>query len=140
VTARRRAATARTADAGAAVVEFVLISVLLVMLLFAVLQLAVYVYARNIVAAAAADAAEYAARAGADPVLATGRARSLIAAGLNAADAAALPCAAAVGVDAVSGLPTTTVRCTGELPLLFSPLHLTLRIDVRSSALREGVP
>ena len=38
-------------DAGAAVVEFVLLAILLVMLLLAVLQVAVYFYARNVVAA-----------------------------------------------------------------------------------------
>ena len=45
----------RRADDGAAVVDFVLISTLLVFLLFAVLQVAVYFYARNVVAASAAD-------------------------------------------------------------------------------------
>jgi hypothetical protein len=54
-------------ERGAAVVDFVLMSVLLVMLLFAVLQVAVYFYARNVVAASAADAARYAAAEGVDP-------------------------------------------------------------------------
>ena len=41
----------REREAGAAAVEFVLISVLLVLLLFGVLQVAAFFYARNIVAA-----------------------------------------------------------------------------------------
>ena len=63
----------RERDDGAAVVEFVLVSVLLVLLLFGVLQVGVYFYARNIVAASAADAARYAAAAGVDPDAGAGR-------------------------------------------------------------------
>ena len=44
-------------DRGSGVVEFVLVVVLLVLLLFAVLQIAVWFYARSIVASATADAA-----------------------------------------------------------------------------------
>ena len=54
-------------DQGAAVIEFVMMIVLLVLVLFGVLQVAVYCYARNIVAAAAADGARYAASLGVDP-------------------------------------------------------------------------
>ena len=70
--------TTRQFDGGAAVIEFVMMSVLLVFLLFAVLQVAVYFYARNIVAASAADAARYAANAGVDPASGGPRADALI--------------------------------------------------------------
>ncbi len=120
--------------------DFVLISVLMVFLLFAVLQVAVFVYARNIVASAAADGARYGATAGVDPAAGGRRARALVADGLNAATADSVPCNASAGTDPGSGLPVTTVRCTGHLRALFLPLRLPLTIDVSSSALREGRP
>ena len=49
-------------------------------------------------------------------------------------------CHAALGRDDTSGLPITTVRCTGRVRLLFSPLAMPLTIDVRSSVLKEGRP
>lgn len=127
-------------DAGAAVVDFVLLAILLVLLLLAVLQVAVYFYARNVVAASAADGARYgaaegvAARAGGD------RARQLVSEGLDAADASAIRCVGVPGRDAASGLGVETVRCRGRIRLLFSPLHFPLTIDVTSSVLKEHVP
>ncbi len=59
--------------------------------------------------------------------------------GLDDADASGIHCSAQAARDGASGLPVTTVRCTGRVRLLFSPLHLPLHIDVRSSVLREGV-
>lgn len=121
-------------------VDFVLISVLLVFLLFAVLQVAVYFYARNVVAASAADAARFAAAAGVAPAAGTARANELITQGLGAAGASDIRCVTGVGLDAVSGLPVTTVHCTGRVRALLAPFDLPLRLDVRSSALREGFP
>lgn len=125
-------------DRGASVVDFVLISVLLVFLLFGVLQVAMYVYARNIVSAAAADAARYAAARGVDPAAGGGRAGQLIRQGLGAGAAARIPCAGAPAVDAASGLAVTTVHCRGRVPITFLPLQIPLWIDVRSAALTEG--
>jgi Flp pilus assembly protein TadG len=130
----------RGADAGAAVVDFVLVSVLLLLLLFAVLQVAVYFYARNVAASSAADAARFAAAEGVDPGQGAPRAEQLIRQGLDDADASALRCVSGARVDGGSGLPVTTVRCTGRLRLLFSPLGLPLTIDVRSSVLQERRP
>lgn len=126
-------------DSGAAVVDFVLVSVLLVMLLLGVLQTAIYFYARNVTAASAADAARYAAAEGVAANSGGPRAERLIHAGLDDADAAAIHCTGAAGVDRASGLATTTVHCAGRLRLLFLPLHLPLAVEVTSSALREGV-
>ena len=117
-----------------------MISVLLLFLLFAVLQVAVYFYARNVVAAAAADAARYAAAQGVDPAAGSARARDLIAAGLDDADTAAMHCTSRPGRDAGSGLEVTTVHCTGRLRLIFLPLGSPLTIDVTSSVLREHSP
>lgn len=130
----------RDRDSGAAVVDFVMMSVLLLFLLFAVLQVAVYFYARNIAAASTADAARYAAAEGVDPRAGGPRAQALIEHGLDSRDARALRCAGAAGRDAPSGLPVTTVRCQGRVRLLFLPLAVPLTIDVTSSVLREGAP
>ena len=130
----------RADDTGAAVVDFVLMSILLVMLLLAVLQTAVYFYARNVAAASAADAARYAAAEGIDARDGGPHAEQLIRAGLDDADASAIHCTGSPGRDATSGLPTTTVRCTGHLRLLFLPLHLPLTVDVTSSVLKEVEP
>jgi Flp pilus assembly protein TadG len=127
-------------DAGAAVVDFVMLSVLLVLLLLAVLQAALYFYARNVVAASAADGARYAASEGVDAGAGGARARQLIRAGLDAADASAISCLGAPRRDAASGLAVETVRCTGRIRLLFSPLRLPLTITVTSSVLKERVP
>jgi Flp pilus assembly protein TadG len=133
----RRHRRAGRADAGAAVVDFVLISTLLVFLLFAVLQVAVYFYARNVAAASAADAARYAAAEGVAPSAGRERAVRLIHEGLDEADAAGLRCTSELGRDPASGYEVTTVHCRGRIRLLFSPLGSPLTIDVRSSVLRE---
>lgn len=129
----------RGRDDGAAVVEFVLISVLLVALLFGVLQVAVYFYARNIVAASAADAARYASAAGAASSSGGPRAQQLIADALGSA-AQDISCTSGPDIDARSHLPVTTVRCRGSVKALFAPVHLPLRIDTTSSALKETTP
>ncbi|PZS16361.1 MAG: pilus assembly protein TadE [Pseudonocardiales bacterium] len=127
-------------DHGAAVVDFVLISVLLVFLLFAVLQVAVYCYVRNIVAASAADAARYAANAGVDPAAGGQRAGELIREGIGAGQAGLIPCRGSTATDSTSGLAVATVHCRGRLKVTFLPLDLPLRIDVTSSSLKEGTP
>lgn len=127
-------------EGGAAVVEFVMIAVLLVMLLFAVLQVAVYFYARNIVAASAADAARYAANAGVDPAAGAQRAVQMIERGLNADVAARIPCSATAATDPASGLPVARVHCHGRPRLVFLPLNLPLTIDVTASSLKEVSP
>ena len=137
-TVRRRVASAARGDVGAAVVDFVLMSVLLILLLFAVLQAAVYFYARNVAAASAADAARYAAAEGVEPGAGSARAEQLIRQGLDDRDARAISCTSRPGRDAGSGLAVTTVHCNGRVRLFFSPLKLPLHIDVTSSVLREG--
>lgn len=115
-----------------------MMSTLLIFLLFGVLQVAVYFYARNVAASSAADAARYAAAKGVDPRTGSTRAEQLMKQGLDDADADGIHCSARLARDVASRLPVTTVRCAGRVRLLFSPLHLPLRIDVQSSVLREG--
>jgi Flp pilus assembly protein TadG len=120
------------------VVEFALVSVLLVLLLFAVLQVGVYFYARNIVAASAADAARYAATARTND--GSARAEQLIADGLGATQADAIRCTATGGTDGASGLAVSTVRCVGHVRALLVSLDLPLKLDLASSALQEQAP
>jgi Flp pilus assembly protein TadG len=136
----RRSLEAGAGDDGAAVVDFVLVSVLLVLLLFAVLQVAVWFYARNVVSAAAADAARHAAAAGVPPQSGAQRARELIAQGLGAVGSSDIRCVSGTSIDGASGLPTTTVHCTGRVRALLAPFDLPLELDVRSSALQERTP
>lgn len=117
-----------------------MMSVLLVLLLLAVLQVAVYFYARNVVAASAADAARFAAAEGVAPAVGGERAAQLIREGLDDADASAISCTGRPGRDPGSGLAVTTVRCSGRIRVLFSPLRLPLTIDITSSVLREHTP
>jgi hypothetical protein len=132
--------TDRGVDRGAAVVEFVMMTLLLVLLLFAVLQLAVFMYARNVVAASAAAAARYAANVGVDDDAANGKASSLIASGLSPGAARGFSCAATESPDPDSGLRVVQVRCTGQLRMVLLPFAMPATIRVTSSALKEGSP
>jgi Flp pilus assembly protein TadG len=144
VAARRRAGCVdrrvRSTDRGAAVVDFAMMSVLLVFLLFAVLQVALYFYARNVVAASAADAARYAANAGVEPATGGPRADELIRDGIGSAEGSRISCRGSTTTDSASGLTLATVQCRGQLKVSFLPLDLPLRIDVTSSSLKEGPP
>lgn len=117
-----------------------LISVLLVLLLFAVLQMALFVHARNIVSAAAADGARYAANAGVDPSGGETRARQVLRDGLPDATAGAIVCRAADAVDAVSGLDVARVRCRGRVSMLLLPFDIPLDIDISSTVVKEHAP
>ena len=126
------------ADAGAAVVEFVLMTLLLVLLLFAVLQVAVYVYARNIVGASAAAGARYGASAGVDPDSASAKAMTLIGSGLPGGAARRITCTAAQSTDTESGVRVVQVRCDGSLRMVLLPFAMPARIHMSSSAVKEG--
>ncbi len=130
----------KTRDSGAAVAEFAMISVLLVFLLFAVLQVAVYSYVRNVVAASAADGARFAAAAGVDYARGGLRASDLVGQGLTDGVARDVPCVGRPGADPASGLPLAVVQCAGRIRSVFLPIGALLRIDVTSSALKEGQP
>jgi Flp pilus assembly protein TadG len=133
-------AAAHRDDRGSSVVEFTLLTVLLVLLLFAVLQVALWFYARSIVASGAAGAAHYTATIGGTPAAGEQRAEQLITTGLNARLARDVTCADTAGTDAASGLPITTVRCQGRPHMLLLPFDLPLGIDVHSSVLTERRP
>jgi Flp pilus assembly protein TadG len=124
-------------ERGAAVIEFVMISVLLIFLLFAVLQVAVLFYARNMVSASAADGARYAARSNVASAAGGSHASAEIARALSDGTSRSLPCTGALGTDAATGLQTTVVRCAGSIDSIFLPLAAFVHIRVTARALTE---
>lgn len=127
-------------DRGSGVAEFVMMAALLLFLLFGALQVAVYVYMRNIVQASAADGARFGASAGTDPEAGGPRATSLINAGLSRTAARRILCHGSRSRDELSGLATVSVRCRGHLPSLLLPLGTSMLIDVSGSSLQEKRP
>jgi Flp pilus assembly protein TadG len=127
-------------ERGAAIAEFAMIAALLVFLLFAVLQVAVFFYVRNIVAASASDGARYAANADVDYGVGGARASALVGQALTATVAQDVPCAGSAGVDAATGLPLAIVHCAGKVRSVFLPIGSLVSIDVASRAIKEGTP
>jgi Flp pilus assembly protein TadG len=127
-------------DRGAAVAEFAMISVLLLLLLFGVLQVAVYFYVRNIVAASAADGARYAADDGVPPAAGADRASLLLRQAAAAGVAREISCRAGAGQDPATGLVEAVVRCRGALTLTFLPVRMPLTVDVSARSLKEQPP
>ena len=115
-----------------------MISVLLLFLFFAVLQVALVFYVRNIVEASAADGALYAASSGVAAEDGGTRASTEIGKSLSSTVARSVPCVGSLGTDAASGLPTTMVRCQGNIKSAFLPLGSLVRIDVTSRSLTEA--
>ena len=124
-------------DAGSAVIEFALVSIVLVMLLLAVLQVAIFLHVRNVVAASAAEGARFAANADVTAGAGGPRAQSMIAASLGPHAAASLGCASASEAGP-GGSSLVAVRCAGALPVFFAPVGRWLPVRVTARALDEG--
>ncbi|MGI8628400.1 MAG: TadE/TadG family type IV pilus assembly protein [Geodermatophilaceae bacterium] len=122
---------------GAAVVEFVLISALVMGLLLAVLQVAVYVHVRNVVAASAQEGARYAANADVDSGAGAGRTLEIVRSSLGGSTADGLQCGSAEELDS-SGLVLVVVQCTGAVPALFGALGDLLPVNATGRAIKEG--
>ena len=122
-------------EAGAAVVDFVLVMTLLVPLVLGIAQVALVLHVRNTATAAASDGARAAAALGSTLSLGEGRARELL--------AGTLADRFADGVRAdytsVAGAPGVRVRVTADVPGLgtFGP---TIRVSVEGHAVRELAP
>jgi len=129
---RPRHRTGPCREGGAAVVEFTLVTVVLVVLFLAILQLALALYVRNTLVAAAAEGARYAAnadRSGADGAT---RARELAAAALGDRFADDIR----VGEAVVEGVPTVVVEVRATLPLV-GLVGLSHALVVRGHAIDE---
>lgn len=124
----------RPAEAGSAVVEFVGVTALLLLLFLVIFQLGVVLHIRNVMAAAAADGARYAANADRTEADGVQRARDAIATGLSAELARDVDVTATLLADD-PGVVEVTI--SGPAPLLVPKLS-PFRITVRGHALEES--
>jgi Flp pilus assembly protein TadG len=124
-------------DRGAAVVEFVLVSVPLLFLLLVVLQVAVYMHLRNVVVASAAEGARYGANADRPSADGGPFAEQVLNRGVSARTAALIRCTAGEEPGA-GGTVLVAVRCRGSVPTLLSVLGGLLPVDGRARAIKEG--
>ena len=122
-------------QAGAAVVEFVLVSVLVLALFLLVLQVGLVLHVRNVLVASAAEGARYGANADRTPEDGVERARSVVAQALSRAVADRLSFTA--GRTSVDGAPVVEITVSGPLPIAFLPAG-PLSITVHGHALEES--
>jgi hypothetical protein len=140
-------------DAGAAVVEFVMVITMLLVLLFGALQVAAVFYVRSVTGAAAADGARLAASAGGGADRGAARANELIARGLGQGMAGRIRCDGgegrlgasgeadgAAGSQVYGGVVTSWVRCRGSIRSVFLPVGGLAGISVTGEAVRETQP
>lgn len=122
-------------DAGAAVVDFVLVSVVLLALFLGVVQLGVALHVRNTLVAAAAEGARYGANADRSAADGELRARELVAMSLSSG----LVQEVAAGYEDVAGTSTVVVEIRARLPLvgLLGPAR---GLVVRGHAFAEAPP
>ena len=127
-------------ERGAAVVEFVLVSVLLLTLFMAIAQVGLYLHMRNVVVASLAEGAREAANADRDCADGVARARDLVvgAVGDRVAngltfDVPADGCETTAGGGAV----LVQIRAHGPLPLLFPPIG-SISMNATAHAIKEG--
>lgn len=118
-------------------VEFVLVSMLVVALLMAVLQVAVFVHVRNVIAASAQEGARFGANADVDSAAGAARTREMVSRALSDDTADGLICTSAEEPGA-AGAVLVVVRCRGAVPSLFAAFGDLLVIDVAGRAVKEG--
>ena len=135
--ADRRTPLSDDGEHGAAVAEFVLVSMLILALLLAVLQVAVYVHVRNVVTASAQEGARYAANADVPSGQGAARTVQIVARATSVRTAEGLSCSSGEQVDG-SGLRLVVVTCTGSVPSLFAALGNLLPVEVTGRAIKEG--
>jgi Flp pilus assembly protein TadG len=120
-------------DAGAAVVDFVLVGTLLLFLFLGIVQVALILHMRNVVTANAAEAARYAANLNVDPTAGGAKAHDLTAQELTRTVADAMACSSRLTGHLV------TVECEGQLPLTFLPLG-SVHLRTVAHAVKEEAP
>ncbi|MSW63332.1 MAG: pilus assembly protein [Actinobacteria bacterium] len=119
----------RPRDDGSAVVDFTLVSVLVIALFLVVLQLGVVLHTRNVMVAAAAEGARYAANADRTPEEGALRTRELLEGTFALDDLDVRPGPADGDV--------VEVVVEAPLPVVFLPVG-PLRLTVRGHALEES--
>jgi hypothetical protein len=120
------------AEQGSAIVDFVLVGTLLTLLFVVLLQLAVVLHVRNVLADCATEGARYGALAGQDPAAGAQRTRELIAADLSSAYAGGVE----AGHARQGALDTVVVRVRAPLPAI-GLLGLGRLITVSGHAVAE---
>ena len=118
---------------GSAIVEFVLVSVLVVVLILALVQLAVALYIRNSLVAAAAEGARYAAADNREPADGATYTDDLIGRTLPSS----LDRSVIAGNEDVDGVPTVFVEIHADLPV-FGWLGPSEGLVVRGHAMEES--
>jgi len=126
----------RPDDDGAAVVDFVLVSVLLIALFLLVLQVGLVLHVRNVLVASAAEGARYGANADRTPDEGAAHAQQVIADALGQRVAASMTCEPVAGEE-VDGQPVIDVRCTGPMPIVFLPTG-AFSLTVHGHAIEES--
>ena len=126
----------RRGDDGAAVVDFVLVSVLLVSLFLLVMQVGLVLHVRNVLVASAAEGARYGANADRTPEEGAERAKQVIADALGQRVAGAMTCAPVEGEE-LDGQPVVDVQCTGPMPIVFLPTG-AFSLTVHGHAVEES--
>lgn len=131
---RRRLSPAKS-DAGAAVVDFVLVAVVLVPLLLGIVQVGLVLHVRNTLTAAASAGARYAATFDRGPADGAAKTRQMID-GVLAARFAQDVSATQTRVD---GYPGVAVSVSAEVPALglWGP---AVRVEVTGHAVEEALP
>lgn len=124
----------RRTDSGSAVVEFVGVVALLLLLFLVIFQLGVVLHIRNVMAAAAAEGARYAANADRSEEDGAARAREAIATGLSDELARSMTVTAR---PAPNDPGVVEVTISGPAPL-FVPKLRPFRITVHGHALEES--
>lgn len=122
-------------ERGSATAEFVLVGTMLTLLFLAVLQLAIDLHVRNVLAACAADGARHAANADvASPDAAAQRTTELVHRSLGGAARVAQVVPA---LEPVDGAQVVVVRVSARLPTVFGLLP-AIPVHVEGRAMLEG--
>lgn len=129
MTARRRLAD----DAGSAVPEFVMTSVLVVLVFMAVLQLGLTLHVRNTLISCAAEGARYGARQGSSPEEGAGRTRTLISRSLSGRFAQSVTASTETTSE---GVQVVVVDVAAPAPVL-GPYGPARGLEVRGRAFAE---
>lgn len=116
-------------EEGSGVVDFTLVSVLLLALFLLVMQVGIVLHTRNVMVAAAAEGARYAANADRSAAEGVERTRELL------TDTFALQ--GLVVTEGSGTARTVEVVASADLPVVFFPAG-PLRLTVRGHALEEG--
>src|SRR3954454_8241111 len=99
---------------GAAVVDFVLVSVLLVSLFLLVFQVGVVLHVRNVLVASAAEGARFGANADRSPEEGAARAQQVTREALGGSVAGRMTCTPVAGAE-LDGQPLVDIRCSGPV-------------------------